>query len=63
MNFNKRINAIAKVYGLVPVIQKKVIKIENEEFSPWYVFGYLSFGDLMKDVSLNDILKLYESGE
>ncbi len=59
---NKRLMAIEKMYGLVPVVTKKVIKVKGEEFSGWYVNGYPTFGDLMKDLSLNQIEEIYDLG-
>lgn len=58
-----RVRAIQKVYGLVPVVTRKVIKVKGEEFSAWYIQGYPSFADLLKIMSLSDIEKIYDSGE
>ncbi|QKF82409.1 hypothetical protein [Halarcobacter ebronensis] len=60
---NKRLMAIEKMYGLVPVVTRKVIKVKGEEFSGWYINGYPSFADLLKIMSLSDIEKIYDSGE
>lgn len=63
MRVNNRLMAIQKMYGMVPVVTKKVLKVCGEEFSGWYIQGYPTFGDLLKVMSLSDIEKIYDSGE
>ncbi len=62
MRVNNRLMSIKKVYGLVPVVTRKVIKVKGEEFSGWYIQGYPTFGDLMKDLSLSQIEEIYDLG-
>lgn len=62
MRVNNRLMAIEKMYGMVPVVTRKVIKVKGEEFSGWYIQGYPTFGDLMKDLSLSQIEEIYDLG-